>query len=96
MEIVTQTERKGLDELFLQVIPSPTHSAPPRIVGPVTPFRRLDLNGDNKVGADDLNELTRALSTNIRPQTILHTLDLDRDGTLSREEFRAALEPKRD
>lgn len=89
---------KTLEELFGQVVPRPGGAGnyPPQIVGPVSHFRRLDLDADGKISRRDLEDLLRPVHTTIRVQTVLHTLDVDGDGVLSRAELVAALVPPRD
>ncbi|HIG86530.1 MAG TPA: hypothetical protein EYQ25_05770 [Planctomycetes bacterium] len=83
----------GVDELFGALAGSEVYMGthPPRIVGPITPFRRLDLNGDGGISLADLEALQRPLRTNIRIHPILHALDANGDGFLDRAELRAAL-----
>ena len=81
-----------LDTLFLQVVKSPTRSAPDRIEGPVTPFRRLDFDGNGVISKEDLSALQLSALRGLRPSTILHTLDKNQDGVLSRDEFLESLE----
>lgn len=87
-----ERSRKGIDELFLKIIPSSNRLTPPTLVGPITTFRRLDLDGDGKISLKDLEGLKRTISTRIRVSTVLHTLDSDQDGTLSRLELRKSME----
>ncbi|MCP5020150.1 MAG: hypothetical protein GY930_00100 [bacterium] len=87
-----ENSRKGLDELFLKIIPSSNRLTPSTLVGPITTFRRLDLDGDGKISLKDLEGLKRTISTRIRVSTVLHLLDSDRDGVLSRLELRQSME----
>lgn len=64
---------------------------PPRIVGPVSLFRRLDLDDDGYVTVDDLEDLLRPVRVTVRPHTVVNTLDRDGDFRLSEAEFLAAL-----
>jgi Ca2+-binding EF-hand superfamily protein len=66
-------------------------SLPPRIDGPVTHFRRLDLDGDGYVTIAELNKLQSPLQLSARVSTTLAALDTDEDGKLSRAEFLNAL-----
>jgi Ca2+-binding EF-hand superfamily protein len=64
---------------------------PDQIIGPVPPFYRLDVDRDGRISAMDLERLQRPLQLPVRLRAVLATLDLDGDGTLSRDEFRRAL-----
>jgi len=83
----------GVDELFGALAGKEVYRGihPPRIAGPITPFRRLDLNGDGGISLADLEALQRPLRTDIRISPILHALDANGDGSLDRAELRAAL-----
>jgi hypothetical protein len=83
----------GVDELFGALAGPEVYMGthPPRIIGPITPFRRLDLNGDGGISLADLEALQRPMRTNIRIHPILHALDANGDGSLDRAELRAAL-----
>ncbi len=85
-------EPKSIDELFLRIVQSPNRLTPPTLIGPITTFRRLDLDGDGKVSLSDLEGLKRTVTTNIRVGTVLHTLDANQDGLLSRSELRKSME----
>jgi Ca2+-binding EF-hand superfamily protein len=64
---------------------------PPQIGGPVTHFRRLDLDNDGRVTIDDLMKLQSPMQLSIRAGTVLAALDLDQDGALSEQEFLDAM-----
>jgi len=64
---------------------------PPYIAGPVSQFRRLDLDNDGEISIADLEGLLRPVQTSIRTHSVLNTLDLNGDGVLDREEFLRAL-----
>ena len=85
-------EPKSIDELFLRIIQSSNRLTPPTLIGPITTFRRLDLNGDGEISLSDLEGLKRTVTTNIRVGTVLHTLDANQDGVLSRAELRKSME----
>jgi Ca2+-binding EF-hand superfamily protein len=63
----------------------------PQLSGPMTHFRRLDLNGDGLIEADDLKGLASPARIDVRASAVLAALDRDGDGALSPTEFRAAL-----
>ncbi|MBL8859113.1 MAG: EF-hand domain-containing protein [Planctomycetes bacterium] len=92
------TERKryaSIAELFDQVearkLAADTTPQPPRILGPVSTFRRLDFDQSGKISVSDLDELQRPLLIPIRKSAVISTLDLDGDGELSPREFHAAM-----
>lgn len=64
---------------------------PTRILGPVSTFRRLDFDRSGGISVQDLEELQRPLLIPVRAGAVIATLDLDGDGVLSPEEFKAAL-----
>ena len=83
----------GIDQLFGAPAGPEVHEpgALPRIAGPVTPYRRLDLDGDGVVSLEDLEALQRPLRSPVRIAPILLALDADGDGNIDRAELRAAL-----
>lgn len=87
-----RVEPRTPDELFGAVIRRDSSLSPPRIVGPVSHFRRLDLDGDGLIEQEDLENLLRPVQISVRIPTVLNTLDLDGDGTLSEVEFQRALD----
>jgi hypothetical protein len=60
---------------------------PPMIPGPVTHFRRLDLDDSGFVNTSDLNELLTSSGISARPSSILAAIDLDGDGRVDEREF---------
>lgn len=64
---------------------------PPLIVGPVTNFRRLDLDGSGGVSIEDLRRLQAPLQLSVRTAAVLAALDLNGDGEMSPAEFAAAV-----
>ena len=63
----------------------------PRIIGPVSPFRRLDVDNDGFVTIDDLQRLEGRSFSLLSLEGVLSTLDLDADGRLSEAEFLASM-----
>ena len=85
---------KSIDELFGALVPRKgggTAPEPPRIVGPVSSFRRLDIDGDGRVTREELSELQRPWVLNIQSSAVLAALDADGDGAISEAEFWAAM-----
>ncbi len=82
-------------ELFGQRVDRSTNprasAAPPRIVGPLPHFQRLDLDQDGGVSVAELEALIRPTHLAVRIRTIVNTLDQDLDGVLSEAEFLGAL-----
>lgn len=64
---------------------------PSRIQGPVPVFFRLDFDANGTLSIEDLRSLQSPLQLKARAGAVLATLDTNEDGTVSREEFRAAL-----
>lgn len=86
---------KTIADLFGKVEPrgvepgsTPT---PPRIVGPVGHFRRLDLDDDGYITVDDLENLLRPVRVAVRPHVVVNTLDTNGDFRLTEEELVGAL-----
>jgi len=82
---------KSIEELFgrkiaREVRPDST-PLPPRIAGPISPFRRLDLDGNGTISIEDLNELQRPLQLPVRINAVIATLDTDGDHVVSEQEF---------
>ena len=101
-ELLAQTEAEdvesppsSIEELFGTVIQRDSSLSPPRIVGPVSHFRRLDLDADGMIELEDLEGLLRPVQISVRIPTVLNTLDLDGDGRLSEVEFERALDDPR-
>lgn len=84
----------SIDELFGRTSARPitidASRQPPLIVGPVLPFRRLDLNGDGGIELDDLFALMSPLKLTPSLGAIHAALDLNEDGRLDRDELAAS------
>jgi len=85
---------RSVDDLFANST-GRTSSGAPRITGPVSTFRRLDIDGDGYITPEDLERLEgRAFST-VNLSSLINTLDIDFDGRLHEGEFLDALSPRR-
>ena len=71
--------------------PSSLTSGPPRLEGPLSHFRRLDLWNDGYIDENDLRQLIAPARVEVRVAAILSALDTDGDNRLSEDEFRTAL-----
>ena len=60
---------------------------PPLIPGPVSHFRRLDVDDDGFIDAVDLQLLISPSRIDVRPTAVLAALDRDGDGRLDESEF---------
>jgi Ca2+-binding EF-hand superfamily protein len=65
---------------------------PPQIVGPVSFFRRLDYDGDERITGEDLLGLQSPLQLGVSPFTVIASLDINGDGGVDADELRRALE----
>lgn len=85
-----------LDELFDRTEPRDARAGstigPRRTTGPIPVFRRLDYDRSGAIELSDLEELQRPLRSAVRPAAVLATLDADGDGSISAEEFSAAMQ----
>lgn len=88
-----QPGARSVLEMFGQPIPR-GDTIPPQIVGPVPPFRRLDLDNDGFVDINDLQALEGGSFLPVRLSGVLNSLDLDSDGRLSESEFLASMTRK--
>ena len=71
--------------------PSNLATGPPRLHGPLSHFRRLDLWNDGYIDENDLRQLIAPARVEVRVAAILSALDTDGDNRLSEDEFRTAL-----
>ncbi len=85
-----------LADLFDHPLPKDTRSGatmgPRRTVGPISVYRRLDYDRSGGIELRDLEELQRPLRSVVRPAAVFATLDTDGNGSISPEEFAAAME----
>ena len=88
----------SIEELFGKSLPREEREAAtvvaPRILGPVSLFRRLDLEPDGRITLADLTELQRPIFLPIRTAAVLATLDTNGDGALDEAEFDACMSGK--
>lgn len=86
----------SIAELFDHPLPKETRSGatmgPQRTVGPISVYRRLDYDRSGGIELNDLEELQRPLRSVVRPAAVFATLDTDGNGSISPEEFAAAME----
>ncbi len=86
---------RSVDELFGAVIPRSKGldalPEPALIVGPVSHFRRLDLDGDGGIELRDLLELMRPRSAAISLAALFAALDGNEDGLVDQGELSRAL-----
>ncbi len=68
---------------------------PPRILGPIHPFRRLDVDNDGYVDMKDLERLEGRSFSPVSLKSVLNTLDVNFDGRVSEREFMTSITPKR-
>ncbi len=91
---------RSITDLFGVVVPRKTglvwSPEPPRILGPVPSFRRLDVDGDGRITRDELGELQRPYNVlKVHTNAVFAALDTDGDGAISEAEFWAAFGVKR-
>jgi len=96
-EDLASEQAASVEELFGGVIERPPSEFggtlhPPQIVGPVSPFRRLDLDYDGAIEIEDLRHLQRPQTLSVRVAAIVAALDQDEDGSVDRAEFLAAMD----
>lgn len=89
-------ERLGsLDKLFGRTIERPpaidASRQPPLIVGPVLPFRRLDLDADGGIELEDLYRLMTPVTPSFSIGAIHAGMDFDENGRIDRAELAQAL-----
>jgi Ca2+-binding EF-hand superfamily protein len=66
----------------------------PRMPGPVPAFRRLDLDGNGRISADELRSLQRPIQVPVRLAAVLATLDTNGDDAIDEAEFAASMAVK--
>jgi Ca2+-binding EF-hand superfamily protein len=80
---------KSIEELFGKKIPRDMRPdstpMPPRIAGPINPFRRLDIDGNGFITIEDLAELQRPLQLPVRINAVIATLG--RDNIVTEQDF---------
>jgi Ca2+-binding EF-hand superfamily protein len=85
----------SVEELFGKPIPREerkgTIEIAPLIPGPVSDFRRLDLDHDGRITAEDLLALQRPMQLPVRYAAVLATLDTNADGAIDPAEFAASM-----
>lgn len=87
---------RSITELFGVVVARKTglvwSPEPPRILGPVPSFRRLDIDGDGRITRDELAELQRPYNVlKVHTNAVFAALDTDGDGVISEAEFWASM-----
>lgn len=73
----------------------PGVAIPPQIAGPVSMFRRLDLDDDGRIELEDLSELQRPVQMHVRVNAVFASFDLDGDGAISDDEFERAFRTRK-
>jgi hypothetical protein len=90
-----QPRAASIEELFGKPIPREERKGAtllaPWILGPVPVFRRLDLDGDGRITAEDLLALQRPIQLPVRLAAVLATLDTNGDGGIDSAEFDASM-----
>jgi Ca2+-binding EF-hand superfamily protein len=85
----------SIEELFGKPIPREERKGSieiaPLIPGPVPSFRRLDLDNDGKITAEDLLALQRPMQLPVRYAAVLATLDTNGDDGIDAAEFAASM-----
>lgn len=85
----------SIEELFGKPIPREERKGAieiaPLIPGPTSSFRRLDLDNDGRITAEDLLALQRPMQLPVRYAAVLATLDTNGDGAIDAAEFAASM-----
>jgi Ca2+-binding EF-hand superfamily protein len=93
--VSTEPPPKSIDELFGRSVERPasidTSRQPPLIVGPVLPFRRLNLDAKGGISMEDLYGLLSPATMKPSVGAIHASLDLDENGVIDRKELATAL-----
>ncbi|MBK7645205.1 MAG: EF-hand domain-containing protein [Planctomycetes bacterium] len=85
----------SIEELFGKSLPREprpdTTQIAPRIVGPVSLFRRLDLDQNGRITYEDLLGLRRPIQLPVRIAAVVATLDTSGDGAVDAGELEASM-----
>lgn len=86
---------QSVEELYGQAIPREdvlnAQPLPPLIPGPISHFRRLDLDQDGFISTQDLVDLQRPVQLPIRAHAVISAIDTNEDGVLDERELRNSM-----